>query len=497
MKEKHLYRTSKLMILVYTITTVFAFVGLMSQLNMATHLKPYRSIVPLILLILGFVSSLLVHRLKKGNEVYYFRYSISAMALTYFAMVTLAETNSTFPYLVPFIIVALLTLDKITVRVSVGTFIVSNLIRCAKDAAVAVKLGTMDSAVEGIMVEAIITILVSLAAIKGARLFVQFIEESVSEISSALERNREVANKVKEVAHAVKSGVDEISGTMDEIRNSTETMNESMENVVIGTQNTADAISNQTMQTQSIQGIIDDTSEKTQVAVEITGKTSVALQEGVGVMEELVKLVEDAKTLNDEMRAAANELKSNTDEVRGITDIILSISSQTNLLALNASIEAARAGEAGRGFAVVAEEIRKLAEQTRHETENITAIVEALSNNAGKVNGCVDKSTEAATKEYEGAENAISKFKYIKEKLDMLVDAVAVISNEMASLKASNNEIVDSVTTLSATSEEISASSNETSEISKHNVELVRTFAGEIQKIASSVEALNKYTEEE
>jgi methyl-accepting chemotaxis protein len=55
-----------------------------------------------------------------------------------------------------------------------------------------------------------------------------------------------------------------------------------------------------------------------------------------------------------------------------VTTLISEIAGQTNLLALNATIEAARAGEAGKGFAVVAQEVKNLAAQTSHATEDIS-----------------------------------------------------------------------------------------------------------------------------
>ncbi|MBP5305290.1 MAG: chemotaxis protein, partial [Lachnospiraceae bacterium] len=214
--------------------------------------------------------------------------------------------------------------------------------------------------------------------------------------------------------------------------------------------------------------------------------------EGIEGVDKLLDTVKNGMEATHDMELAAKALTDKTQSVRGVVDVIVSISSKTNLLALNASIEAARAGEAGRGFAVVADEIRVLSEQTRTETENISAILNELVEYAGNVSEKVQENVALSDTENELASGAREQFDSIQSQTGILATNIAEMGGKVNSLRDANEKIVDSVSTLSSSSEEINASVDSAVNASAENLEIVGKVGKVIEDIAKNVKELNK-----
>ncbi|AWK53090.1 chemotaxis protein [Clostridium beijerinckii] len=117
-------------------------------------------------------------------------------------------------------------------------------------------------------------------------------------------------------------------------------------------------------------------------------------------------VIEDITTMNVQIKQLVDMAVKVNEIVNGVEEI----AEQTNLLALNASIEAARAGEFGKGFAVVADEIRKLADSTKTNLDDMRVFV----NNIHK----------AATGGRESMENTIKSTNNMNSKLDSINDTI-------------------------------------------------------------------------
>lgn len=201
----------------------------------------------------------------------------------------------------------------------------------------------------------------------------------------------------------------------------------------------------------------------------------------------------DIENTKNDMTEFGHNFKQFIEQIKGVnqkivnvsqlTNIINNIAEQTNLLALNAAIEAARAGESGKGFSVVADEIRKLAEQSKHAVSQIEEVVKTVGTSAQTMMQDSSVMEEKVGLQTQSMERTIDTFDVIKDlvedvkpKIEALNSSVEVVNHEKAEITLRIEKVTSGAQEIAAITEEVAASTEELNGGSQNLKHIVTTL---------------------
>ncbi|MCL2093109.1 MAG: methyl-accepting chemotaxis protein [Treponema sp.] len=178
------------------------------------------------------------------------------------------------------------------------------------------------------------------------------------------------------------------------------------------------------------------------------------------------------------------EIAKESEGLLEINSVMENIASQTNLLSMNAAIEAAHAGDAGKGFAVVADEIRKLAENSSHQSKTISAVLKKIKTSIDKITSSTD--------------NVLNRFESIDNCIKTVAQEEENIRNAMEEQNTGSKQLLQGVGNVNDLTRHVRSGSEEMLEGSKEvikegkNLELMtQEITGGMNEMAAGADQIN------
>ncbi|UOQ49606.1 methyl-accepting chemotaxis protein [Gracilibacillus caseinilyticus] len=270
---------------------------------------------------------------------------------------------------------------------------------------------------------------------------------------------------------------------------STETsyqLSSQMKDTVNGIDQVADSVSEFAVQSQSqLSGITESTDllhhvdQMLDQVKQLTNDMNESSVEANRKAQSGVKEMESIQAGTDEMDKS---MQSSVEELRYLdkkmemmdqfVQTIDQIAGQTNLLSLNAQVEAARAGESGKGFAVVANEVRHLADQSKHAAQEISEMIASIQAQKEKVTeqiGSTRKQVQASKVSIQDSRQHFHYMWEVTEKVEQQNQQIVPLAEKMSGrlkevltfileMRNTTEQYVSNAESLAAVSEEMNAS---------------------------------------
>lgn len=276
---------------------------------------------------------------------------------------------------------------------------------------------------------------------------------------SFLEMQEQLRTMTQKIAHSstdLSASIEELSASTNEITLAVEEVDQQMEKTSEGLKQAAQSANDSAKSMQeTVDGIERITVATQDVFVHAKDASEIA-GNGANILHVAKEQMQFISSSTEKTSGLMQQLSLKMSDIKSMTDMITTITDQTNLLALNAAIEAARAGEHGKGFAVVAEEVRQLAEQSKHSATQIVDLVVGIESDTKQVASSVEDDLKNVQQGVYVIDEATKSFGTISQHVSQMTSQLEDISTTAEQLSSSANEVASTITTIAAGMDKLS-----------------------------------------
>ncbi|WP_313894840.1 methyl-accepting chemotaxis protein [Psychrobacillus sp.] len=316
------------------------------------------------------------------------------------------------------------------------------------------------------------------------------------EIGAVASAYNNMLKKTNDAIQTVFDSSTQLNESSNNVHNVFEEIVASSQEVSVATDEIAHGASKQSEDTEETSHRIIDLSDQMGLLTvlsndmtDLSNQTRESTEIGMTEVEKLREHNAAANEMNEKVQQQTETLSMKIADINNVITSIQGIAAQTNLLALNASIEAARAGEHGKGFAVVAEEVRKLAEQSRLETDVIQQTVEEILSESQQTVAVIAGNIQLMKAQNESVVSTESSFVRNGELSEQIGASIEKLAKELANMMEHKDQAMLAIQSISAISEETAASAEEVSASAAGQ-------QGELERVAESVSHMNQIAHE-